>query len=290
VLEVPYFDNLFDQYRLIASAPGFEDSAWYPVHVNKDIAVELHLMFLPKDGGLNFHDATWDRLSQSRSNFAAVIRRGCENEPAGAEKYQEIQEKRPQSLACFLNLMTALSTLKLPSGRFALDYYWNVAWPRGDAKTAAWLSSLDQVLQPDRMFCYVDRAILDEARNGVGHGFSKEPNPEAWGHKGATESYKQTQFELANLQLTFHGGDVANFTDENGKTISCVKVEPDIDFYRDPVAHTLVEFLPNWITKRKTDPRVVYWMRWMTAKREGLAEFDPLFVVEPAAAAATTGG
>lgn len=287
VLSVPFFDNLFDQYTVIASANGYEDAAWYPVHVNDKTAVGLDMMFLPKDGALNFHDATWDNLARIRSKFAAIVQRGCGTAEASAAKYKEVLERRPASLACMLNLLTSLDGMQLPSNKLALDYYWNICWPQGDPTDAGWIAELDRVMQQDRIFCYVDKAIVEDVRKGVGRGFSKEPNPEAWGHKGATESYKQTQFDMANVQLTFHGGDTADFMDESGNKISCVKIEPDIDYYKDVAAHGLLEVLPNLITQGKTDPRVVYWMRWMTARREGLPDFNPLFTVEASSIAAT---
>jgi hypothetical protein len=115
----------------------------------------------------------------------------------------------------------------------------------------------------------------------VGHGFSKEPDPQAWGHSGATESYKQTQFDVANVQLTFHGRDTAAFQDENHNLVQCVKIEPDIDYYKDLAAHGLGEVIPNAITHGLTDPKVVYSLRWIAGEREPhLPEFNPLYTVE----------
>jgi hypothetical protein len=137
-------------------------------------------------------------------------------------------------------------------------------------------------MKQDRFFCYVDQAILADVQAGAKLGaFSKEPSPEKWGHIGATESYKQTQFDVANLQLTFHGRDTATFQDENHNLVQCVKIEPDIDYYKDLGAHGLLEVIPNTITHGLTDPKVVYMLRWMAAKREPhLPEFNPLFTVE----------
>jgi hypothetical protein len=43
----------------------------------------------------------------------------------------------------------------------------------------------------------------------------------------------------------------------------------------------LLEVIPNTITHGKTDPKVVYSLRWMTSKREPhLPEFNPLYTVE----------
>jgi hypothetical protein len=157
-----------------------------------------------------------------------------------------------------------------------------VDWPQGDPTTADWIQQFDNVMKQDRFFAYVDQAILPDvqAANKLG-AFSKELNPDIWGHSGATESYKQVQFDVANVQLTFHGRDTAIFQDENHNLVQCVKIEPDIDYYKDLGAHGLVEVIPNAITHDLTDPKVVYSLRWMAAKREPhLPEFNPLYTVE----------
>ena len=286
-LTVPFFDNLFDQYTVIGNARGYDDSAWYPVHVTDEAPVDLYLMFLAKDATPQFGGATWTKLQQSRRYIVDIVTRGCLSPDDAADKYGEVIEHRPASLACFLNIMTALADMRLPSGKCPLDYYWNIAWPAGEFKDANWLANLDTIFKQDRFFCYVDQAILPDVRSAVGQGFSQEPDPQAWGHSGATESYKQTQFDMANVQLTFHGRDTASFLDASGSQVSCVKIEPDIDYYKDVAAHALLEVIPNWITKGLTDPRVVYAMRWMTARREGLPDFDPLYTVEAQSTVAT---
>ena len=286
-LSVHFSDNLFDQYTVIGNATGYDDSAWYPVHVTDEAPVDLSLMFLAKDATPQFANATWTKLQQSRPGVAKIIARGCENDAAAADKYGEVIERRGAPLACFLNIMTALADMRLPSGKRPLDYYWNVAWPAGDFKDPNWLNALDQIFHQDRFFCYVDQAILPDVRAAVGHGLSEEFDPQAWGHSGATESYKQTQFDMANVQLTFHGRDTAAFPDPDSNPIYCVKIEPDIDYYKDVAAHALLEVLPHWITSGLTDPRVVYAMRWMTAKREGIPDFDPLYTVEAQSTVAT---
>jgi hypothetical protein len=280
VLAVPFFDNFGDLYTVIASADGYDDSAWHPVWVSSKVPTELNLMFLPKNGRPHFANARWTDLTQLRPTVAAIVRRGCEDVASSPDKYSALMEGRPAALACFLNIMTALADMRLPSGKRPLDYYWNVAWPPGDPKSANWFTDLDNVFKQDRFFCYVDQAIVADVRAAVGHGFSEEPDPQAWGHGGATESYKETQFDVANVQLTFHGRDTANFVDENNNLMTCVKIEPDIDYYKDVAAHALLEVIPNWITKGLSDPRVVCALRWMAGKREGLPEFDPLYTIE----------
>jgi hypothetical protein len=40
--------------------------------------------------------------------------------------------------------------------------------------------------------------------------------------------------------------------------VDCIKVEPDIDYFQDLGAHTLLEVIPNSITHGLTDPKKVY--------------------------------
>ena len=285
VLSVPFFDNLFDQYTVIANIPEYGDSAWYPVPVSANTPVRLDLIFLAEGATPRFGQATWEKLGQSRPDIANIVRRGCKDAIDAGSKYSQVSELRPEALACFLNIATALGQMRLPSNKWALDYYWNISWPPGDSTDASWVAALDSVFHQDRFFCYVDQAILQDVRNGKGHGFSQEADPQAWGHGDATESYKQTQFDVANVQLTFHGNDTCTLPDDGGQPVKCVKIEPDIDYYKDVAAHGLLEVIPNWIDKKLgktglTDPRVVYALRWMATRREGLPEFDPLYTVE----------
>lgn len=284
ILTVPFFDNFGDMYTVIANIDGFDNSAWFPVHVSNKAPVTLDLMFLPRNAAPHFAQATWDQLSLLRPSLAAIVARGCENAGAAADKYSAVLESRPLALACFLNIMAALGQMQLPSGKSPLDYYWNISWPAGDAKDPAWLTALDNVFHQDRFFCYVDQAILPDVRAGKGHGFSVENDPQAF-HDGATESYKQTQFDVANVQLTFHGGDVFTLPDSNNQPVKCIKIEPDIDYYKDIAAHALLEVIPNWINKSVgnkglTDPKVVYTLRWLAGRREGLPDFNPLYTYE----------
>jgi hypothetical protein len=136
----------------------------------------------------------------------------------------------------------------------------------------------------------VDRRLVAAVRQAADlHIFSEEKNASSY-HPGipgkihpATVSWKEVRFEVANVQLTFHEEDSQpiSFSGPGGKKskIPCVIVEPDIDYYRDLLAHGLLEFLPHLITGGKTDPRVAYMLRWMAQRFENLPDFDPPFTV-----------
>ena len=56
-------------------------------------------------------------------------------------------------------------------------------------------------------------------------------------------------------------------------------VEPDMDYFKDPAAHLLLEVIPNGLTGNVSNPRVVYVLRWIAGRRAGVPEFDPLYTI-----------
>ena len=61
--------------------------------------------------------------------------------------------------------------------------------------------------------------------------------------------------------------------------VNCIKVEPDIDYFKDAGAHTLLEVLPNSIGGGLSNPRQVYVLRWIAGRHAGVPEFDPPYVI-----------
>jgi hypothetical protein len=277
---VQFFDNFFDDYTVVVSPKGYDDSGWFPVRVHPTAPATVDILTLPEGGEPHFADATWQHLCSTRPSLVAIVQRGSENISTAETKYGIVLEDRPKALACFLNIATALADMHLPSGKTPLDYYWNIGWPPGDPGSADWLPRLDQVFKQDRFFCYVDADILPDIRKAAEQGsFAPEANPGAF-HSDATESYKQTQFDIANVQLTFHGRDTCALTGPDGRTVKCVKIEPDIDYYKDLLSHGLLEVIPNALSHGLTEPTVAYALRWMAGKHAGLPPFNPLYTVE----------
>lgn len=137
-------------------------------------------------------------------------------------------------------------------------------------------------MKQDRFYAYADSDMIGQATEAAER---KELDEEAGiirriFHHGSTLSYKQTQFGEADVQITFHEQAKRNI---GGVEIDCVKVEPDIDYYKDIIAHGLGEVLPNAISKAVgegglTDPEKVYLLRWTAAQQAGL-EFDPPYII-----------
>ena len=128
----------------------------------------------------------------------------------------------------------------------------------------------------DRFYGWADPALYDEVRQAATQGlFAREAGFAAF-HKGATDSYKQVQFGEANVQLTFHANDTKVI---DGLTY--IKMEPDIDYYKDLASHTLLEVITNGISGSLTDPRQVYVLRWIAGRQlAGIPEFSPPYFID----------
>lgn len=137
-----------------------------------------------------------------------------------------------------------------------LDYIKAVCW--------------DDTFAQDRFFGYADPAVIPLIRAAATEGeFAEEKGCAAF-HPNATCSYKQTKYDYANVQLTFHEGDKRNIGGSD-----CVKIEPDMDLYKNQGEHGVEEVLPNLSTGGKTEPLDVLQLRWMDAVRSDGSIFDP---------------
>lgn len=259
-----YFDNFFDNYTVIINSNDYEDAAWMPVHISSAKPAAVDLMLIPKEAHLNFSGASWPALSGIRPRFAQILSAGIEN---ASDRYGNLMEQNQGLvLACLLNLLTAISQIILPSEKTPLDYYWQPIWDDPQFSAAQ-----------DRFFAYVDRALVDDVvKAGKMGSFAEEKDPGVF-HPGATLSYKQTQFDVTNVQLTFHQGNAKRIQGPDGP-VDCIVVEPDIDYYKDLLSHFFVEVLPNKFTGDITDPRAVYVLRWMAGKQAG-SDFNPLYTM-----------
>jgi hypothetical protein len=262
---LPFFDNLFDNYTVIVNAEGYETAAWRPVHVLQEVLSEVSLMLIAKDAGFKF--ALWESIQADWPTLFRILSQGLS--PTNAQqRYSDTYETHAPEVACFLNLVTAMADIKLPSGKAPVDYDWQLVWPG---------------LAPDRFLAWVDENLVADVAKAASLGaFSEEKDPGVF-HAGATRSWKQTRFDVANVQLTFHEHDtqVIQVLDATGTTrqVNCVMVEPDIDYYKDLLSHGLLEVLPNQLTGGKSDPRVVYFLRWVASRQERLGDFAPPFML-----------
>jgi hypothetical protein len=258
--QLPFFDNLGDNYTVIAFADRYSQGGFTPVKCSPATPQTLDIMLLPKDAGFRFAGAQWDKLAISQPLLHSILAHGAADPGVAADRYTELMETRAPVLACLFNIATAMSSIALPVGN-PLQYFKEVIW--------------DNTMAQDRFYGWADPALYDQVRMAAAQGtFSREAGFAAF-HSGATDSYKQIQFGEANVQLTFHANDTKLIDGVN-----CIKMEPDIDYYKDLAAHTLLEVISNGLSGNLTDPRQVYVLRWIAGRHAGVPEFNPPYVID----------
>src|SRR5262249_3205204 len=170
--------------------------------------------------------------------FTTLFSGGAPSEAAAQSRYERIMEQNPANIACVLNILTVMQDIDLPE-LTPLDYLREIVW--------------GETMARDRFFAWADRTLVEQVRIATEQGaFLQQASPGLL-HPGATSSYKQIQVGEANLQLTFHER-ASNGQDR-------LKVELDMDYFRDPVAHTLLEVIPGLF--ELTDPKRIYELRWI---------------------------
>lgn len=235
------------------------------MHIDPVKPAAVDLMLIPQDAVLNFSGASWRTLNSVRPRFAEILSTGIDNAETRYSDLMELSEGL--LLACLLNLFTAMSQITLPSNNSPLDYFWQPVWDDPQFPMAQ-----------DRFFAYVDEAIIPDVVQAAKLGAFAEKKDPGLLHHGATLSYKQTQFDVCNVQLTFHQGNAKTLKKPDGSSVDCVVIEPDIDYYKDLLAHFFLEVVPNKLTKGLTDPRAVYVLKWMAGRQAG-SDFNPLYTM-----------
>jgi hypothetical protein len=256
--DLPFFDNFGDNYTVLVSLGGYKDAGFTPVKLSSSLPNTLDIMLVRNDPGFSFVDGRWDAVSAAYPFIGSDV-----DEAAGEARYDGLIENQEKVVACMLNLCEAMSLIALQH-QTPLDYLKQICWTEPGIPAPA----------QDRFFAWCDVALIDQVKAAAAAGlFAVENAPQLF-HPGATASWKQIQFGEANVQLTFHGG--------NTKTIdgvNCTIVEPDIDYFRDPGAHTILEVVPNALTHSLTNPVEVYVLRWIAGQTAGVPEFDPMYTV-----------
>jgi hypothetical protein len=245
---LPFHNNFIDKYTVIASAKGHAQAGFTPVHIRPAAWRFVDLMLLKKDGSYNFRNARPEALDP-------VLRRlVAESE----EAYLDLMERSPDGIACLLNVTTALRSIVLAEGS-PLDYIREIEW---------------NAVRPDRFFAWASVSLIDQIERAVERCvFEPIPAPGLF-HEGATRSFKEVQFGEANVQITLHENHLRETVEER-----LVRIECDMDYYRDQSAHTLLEVLPNTITGSRTDPRQIYVLRWTAGKYAGVPDFEPPYTL-----------
>jgi hypothetical protein len=253
---LPFYNNLFDNYTVVVSADGYQQAGYVPVKLSNKYLTTLDIMLIADDPGFSFVNARWPEALAAYPFLGGDV-----SDAAGATRYDDLLDKTEKSLACLLNLGEAMSQIALSQGT-PLDYIKQLRW---DAPYAP---------AQDRFFGWCDVGLIDQVKVAAAAGKFAVENAPGLFHPGATSSWKQIQFGEANVQLTFH---------ENDKNViggvNCVMIEPDIDYYRDPAAHVILEVVPNGLTHSLTEPAEVYVLRWIAGQTAGIPEFAPLYTI-----------
>jgi hypothetical protein len=260
--DLPFFDNFGDNYGVLVSANGYKQAGFEPVKLSNAYLTTLDIMLIPNAPNFNFAGGLWP-AAKDRYPFLAA---GA-NDAKGEQRYNDLLENKPPSLASIHNLCEAMSQIHLAQGT-PLTYIKQLLWDGDTLPLGA------EPPAQDRFFGWCDTALIDQVKQAAAKGlFVTEFDPGLL-HKGATSSWKQIQFGEANVQLTFHENDTATIDG-----VPCVMIEPDMDYYKDPAAHVLLEVLPNALTHTLTDPAEVYVLRWIAGQTAGIPEFAPLYTI-----------
>ena len=260
--DLPFFDNFGDSYSVLLSSSGYKQAGFLPVKLSNACLTSLNIMLIPNAPNFNFAPGFWPAAKGAYPFLAAGV-----NDDAGEQRYNDLRENKEVSLACMLNLCEAMSQINLAQGT-PLSYIKQLIWTNDNLPTGA------EPPAQDRFFGWCDVALIDQVKQAADKGlFAIEFDPGLL-HRGATASWKQVLFGEANVQLTFHENNTATLDGVN-----CVMVEPDIDYYKDPAAHVLLEVIPNALTHTLTDPAEVYVLRWIAGQTAGIPEFAPVYTI-----------
>jgi hypothetical protein len=250
-ITVPFHDGIGDDYAVNVSSSGYRDSGCF-FHANPKVLAQPQVLLLRSNPTPQF--APWAEFKAAHPQAASFLAVG-DSEQAAEAHYDALGKRAPTSLACLLNLTQAMAEIDL-DGRTPLSCFKQICW--------------DSTMAQDRFFGYVDPAIIPAVRAAAAKGAFAEEKDCAKFHPGSTCSWKQIAFPVANVQLTFHEHD-----EQLIDGVNCVKIEPDIDLYKDLLLHGFGEVFPNLLTHELTSPYDVFTMRWTTAQDDGGPAFDP---------------
>lgn len=254
-LDLPFHDGPGDNYIVNAWVKGYRGTGDF-VKANPKVHPTFKFLMIPVPTKVLFRG--WAELKTKYPKAAELLGLGSANEAGAQQRYLDLQKSKSAALACFLNLTAAMNELVVGGQKTPLAYLKEIEW--------------DNTFAQDRFFGYVDKALIPAVVAAAKDGeFAEEKDPGLL-HPGATLSYKQTQYDYSNVQLTFHENP------PDRKTIGgvdCVKFELDMDLYKDQLDHGLLEVLPNLLTHGLTDPIDIFSLRWLDAADAGEALFDP---------------
>ncbi len=252
-ITVPFHDGPGDDYRVVAHVDGYGNGGGF-FQADPKVHPTVSILMIPHSAKPAF--PTWAELQARHPATASLIAANSPDDAAA--RYSALGTTAPLALAALMNLSAAMQDIGLGAQKTPLDFLKQVIW--------------DKTLAQDRFFAYADPDIIPLLQAAVTEGeFERESDADLHLHPGSTSSYKQLQFTYCNVQLTFHENDPRPVIGG----VSCVRIEPDMDLYKDLVAHGLGEVIPNLISGGKTNPLAVLALRWIDAVQHGEPLFNP---------------
>ena len=244
-------------FSVDVSADGYRHAGFFPVRPKPGQTDKLDLMLLPNNYRFDFSHDSWSELSQEHPKVADLLKAGAGSPAITEQRYKDLMTNTPKALACFFNITSVMQLINLGGGT-VLDYIDELVWNDKKRKIAQ-----------DRFFANAKYSLIKDTEAAASKGlFGPEFLPWLF-HQGAKISYKQEQFGEANVQLTFHEVNAAQ---------TQVVVEPDIDYYKDPLAHTILEVIPNTLASKLSEPEQVYALHWIAAQRIG-QDYEPPYSI-----------
>jgi hypothetical protein len=122
---LPLFNHFGDDYAFLASADGYKDAGFFPVKLAANMDLIVDLMLTPKSNSFTFAQAKWGVLGSARPAFKDLFENGAIGDVA-ANRYGDVEE-RGETLACFLNITTAMQQINLPQ-KTALEHLKRIVW------------------------------------------------------------------------------------------------------------------------------------------------------------------
>lgn len=252
---LPFYNNFGDNYTIIVWTNGYKQAGFTPVKISNkpEETPVLDLMLMPSEYTVDFSDATFDALKLTNLPIYFLLLSG-DSEATAKARWAGLMKNDPLTAICILNIATALSDAKLASGSPMLPFVRQLVFdPKSKEKPSK-----------SRFFGFADKRLVEELAGEVKRGtWQADPGSFVF-HPGSTSSFREKRFGEANMQVTFYENDTKVIDG-----VACVKVEIDIDYYRDPAAHAILEVLPHLITGGASDPITVYQLRWIAGRRSG---------------------
>ncbi len=262
--KLPVQGNLADNYTVIATLDGHGTAGYQPIQMSSNAIRIIGLMLLPSNPRFNFADATWARLQQGSPRLwnllSGQVADPANGNPKAQAFYESLMGTQQKSIACLLNILTAMDQIQLHGEDTPLDFLKDIIWDEAD-----------HPLQQDRFYCWVDTQLIP-AIQAAGNMFAQELSPAIFHGTTASRSWKEAEFAEANVQFTFHESV------KHPVHSDWVMLEPDIDYFKDPAAHFLGEVVVNWFGSL-TEPAQVYQRRWLAGNLPGVNPFQPPYTI-----------